>query len=78
MTLEKSHCQATKRPNIRSVDARFLWIEGLTTFKNLTFRPPKCQQEALVILWLEALMPLEYPSSVNGITKNAFTKSMYL
>jgi hypothetical protein len=46
--------------------------------KNLTFTPPTCRTEALLILWLEGLMLLRYPSLVNGITKNAFTKSMYL
>jgi hypothetical protein len=34
MTLEESHCQATKRPNRGLVNARYLWVEGHTTFEE--------------------------------------------
>jgi hypothetical protein len=41
MTLEESHCPATKRPNGGFVKIRYLWIEGLTTFEKFFIRPPK-------------------------------------
>jgi hypothetical protein len=43
--------------------------------KNLTFRPSKCRTEALLILWVEGLMTLGYPSLVNGFTKIFFQAS---
>jgi hypothetical protein len=52
--------------------------ESKIPLKNLIVRPPKGRTEALLILWVEGLKPLGYPSLANGITKNAFTKYMYL
>jgi hypothetical protein len=46
--------------------------------KNLTFRPPKYRTDALLILWVEVLKTLGYPSLANGINENALTKDMYL
>jgi hypothetical protein len=78
MTLEKSHLQVTKRSNTDFVDDRYLWIEDHTTFEKFHFMPPKCRTEAVLILWVEILKPLGYPSLDKGITKNAFTKYMSL
>jgi hypothetical protein len=41
MTLEKTHCQATKRPTRSVVDARYQWINGLTTFDKSHFQAAK-------------------------------------
>jgi hypothetical protein len=34
MSLEVPHCQATKRPNRGFVNAKYLWVERLTTFEK--------------------------------------------
>jgi hypothetical protein len=59
MTLEKSHFQATKRPKRGFVDLDTCGSMVSRPLKNLIFKPPKCRTEALVILWVEGLMPLE-------------------
>jgi hypothetical protein len=41
MTLEKSHCQATRSPKGGFVDAIYLWIEGHTTFEKSHFQDAK-------------------------------------
>jgi hypothetical protein len=78
MTLEESLCPATKRPNKGFVEARHLWIEGRTTFEKSHFQTAEMPNKALLILLVEELMALGYPSLAYGITKNVFTNSMYL
>jgi hypothetical protein len=41
MTLEESHFQATKRPNRGLVNARYLWVEGLTSFEETLYQAAK-------------------------------------
>jgi hypothetical protein len=80
MTLEASQCQVTKRPNRCFVDARYLWVEGLMTFEESHFQVVKMLNRGSFnarYLWIDGLMPLEESSSFNGITKKAFTNSMY-
>jgi hypothetical protein len=72
--LEESSCQATKRSNRGFVDARFLWVEGLITNEESQFQNFKI----LDSYGERVSCPLRNPSSVNGTTKKAFTKSMYL
>jgi hypothetical protein len=43
MTLEESHCQATKRPNRDIVNARCLWVEGPTTFEKSLYQAAEMQ-----------------------------------
>jgi hypothetical protein len=40
-TLEESHCQATKGLNRGIVIARYLWVEGLTTFEESLYQAAK-------------------------------------
>jgi hypothetical protein len=49
MTLEESHCQATKRPNRAFVNARYLWVEGLTTFEEPLYHEAKMPNRGSVI-----------------------------
>jgi hypothetical protein len=37
MTLEESHCQASKRPNRGFVNAKHLWVDGLTIIQESHF-----------------------------------------
>jgi hypothetical protein len=41
MPLAESHCQAAKRPNRRFVNARFLWVECITTLEESHFQGNK-------------------------------------
>jgi hypothetical protein len=41
MPLEELLCQATKRPNGGFVNARYLWVEGLTTFEKSLYQTAK-------------------------------------
>jgi hypothetical protein len=41
MTLEESHCQATKRPNRYFVNARYLLVLGHTTFEESHYQAAK-------------------------------------
>jgi recombination DNA repair RAD52 pathway protein len=41
MTIEESHCQATKTPNRRFVNARYLWVEGHTTLEESHYQAAK-------------------------------------
>jgi hypothetical protein len=55
MTLE----ELITRPNIGFVNARYLWVEGHTTFEGSQYQGAKMPTEALLILWVEGIMPLE-------------------
>jgi hypothetical protein len=48
MTLEQSHCQATKRPNRVFVDARYLWVDGLMYILDSGFQPTKLPKRVSV------------------------------
>jgi hypothetical protein len=48
MSLEKSHCQATKRPKREFVNAKYLWVEGLMTIEETHFQAAKMPNRSSV------------------------------
>jgi hypothetical protein len=62
MTLEESHCQATKRSNRGFVDARYLWVEVLNTNEESNLEAAKMPNRGSVNtrqIWVEVLMALQ-------------------
>jgi hypothetical protein len=74
----KNLCQATKRPNRGLLDAIFLWIEGHTTFEKSHFQAAKMPNRGTINTMGGGSEAPWVFLFANGITKNAFTKYMYL
>jgi hypothetical protein len=45
---EESHCQASKRPNRCFVNARYVWVEGITTFEESLYQAAKMPNRSSV------------------------------
>jgi hypothetical protein len=43
MTLEESHCQASKGPNRSFMNDRYLWVEGHTIYEESHYQAAKMQ-----------------------------------